>query len=178
MTKKDFFILMIKLFGLYSIITAMFFQLPQSISFAFGGFIDGIDYYSLLYLGVILLLIVALFVFLIFKSHHIVRLLKLEQGFDTDNIELGNLSAREIIKIAVLVIGGFLIINNLPVFVQNTLNAFYHELQFQTTELIDKWNWFLPGANVLIGYLLITNMAFVARVIDGKKVRVDKEEEE
>ena len=167
MTKKDFFILMIKLFGLYSIITAMFSYLPQSISFGFFNF-DDIDFYPVFYIMAMLALLVGLFVFLIFKSHRIVSFLKLEQGFDNDNIELGHLSAQEIVKIAMLIIGGFLIINNLPVFVQNTLTAFYHELQFQTTEAVDKWNWFLPGAKVLVGYLLITNMAFIARLIDRK----------
>jgi hypothetical protein len=33
MTKRDFFILLIKVFGLYSIITALFSTLPNNISF-------------------------------------------------------------------------------------------------------------------------------------------------
>jgi hypothetical protein len=168
MTKKDFFILIIKLFGLYSIITALFTYIPQSISFGFYTY-DDIDFYPVFYITVMLALVVALFVLLIFKSPYIVRIFKLEEGFDNDNLELGNLSAKEIIKIATLIIGGFLIINNLPIFIQSTLSAFYQELQFQTTESVNKWNWFLPGANVLIGYLLITNVAFVAQLINGKE---------
>lgn len=162
MTKKDFFILIIKLFGLYSIITALFISLPQNLSFAFMNF----GVYSIIYLAVILAVIIGLFVFLLFKSHHVVRLLKLEKGFDTDSLELGNLTTLEIVKIAVLIIGGFLIIDNLPIFIQQTLNAFYSEIQIQTIESINKWHWFVNGANILIGYLLITNINFVARLLN------------
>jgi len=166
MTKKDFFILIIKLFGLYSIITALFISIPQNISFAFAGFRGGFDIYSSIYLAVILSFVIGLFVVLIFKSHVIVRILKLEKGFDTDSMEPGKLTAIEIVKIATIIIGGFLIINNLPIFIQQTLSAFYSEIQLQTTESINKWNWFINGSNILIGYLLITNLHFVTKLLD------------
>jgi len=162
MTKKDFFILIIKLFGLYSIITALFISLPQNLTFVFMDF----GVHSIIYLTIILTVIIGLFVFLLFKSHHVVRLLKLEKGFDTDTLELGNLTTLEIVKIAVLIIGGFLIIDNLPIFIQQTLKAFYSEIQIQTIESINKWNWFVNGANILIGYLLITNLNIVSRLLN------------
>ena len=162
MTKKDFFILIIKLFGLYSIITALFISLPQNLTFVFMDF----GVHSIIYLTIILTVIIGLFVFLLFKSHHVVRLLKLEKGFDTDSLELGSLTTLEIVKIAVLIIGGFLIIDNLPIFIQQTLKAFYSEIQIQTIESINKWNWFVNGANILIGYLLITNLNIVSRLLN------------
>ena len=162
MTKKDFFILIIKLFGLYSIITALFISLPQNLTFVFMDF----GVHSIIYLTIILTVIIGLFVFLLFKSHHVVRLLKLEKGFDTDSLEIGNLTTLEIVKIAVLIIGGFLIIDNLPIFIQQTLKAFYSEIQIQTIESINKWNWFVNGANILIGYLLITNLNIVSRLLN------------
>lgn len=173
MTKKDFFILLIKLFGLYSIITALFISLPQNISFAFAGFGRGFDVYYIIYLVVILAVIIGLFVLLIFKSHVIVRILKLEKGFDTDSLEPGKLTAKEIIKIAAVIIGGFLIIDHLPIFIQQTLSAFYSEIQVQTTESINKWNWFINGGNILIGYLLITNLNFVAKLLDIKSKEIE-----
>jgi len=162
MTKNDFFILIIKLFGLYSMITALFISLPQNLSFVF----MNIGIHSIIYLAVILIVIIGLFVFLLFKTHHIVRLLKLEKGFDTNSLELGNLTTLEIVKIAVLIIGGFLIIDNLAIFIQQTLNAFYSEIQLQTIESINKWNWFVNGANILLGYLLITNLNIVSRLLN------------
>jgi len=164
MTKKDFFILIIKLFGLYSIITALFISLPQNLSFVFMDF----GVHSMLFVAVILTVVIGLFVFLLFKSHHVVRLLKLEKGFETDSLELGNLTTLEIVKIAILIIGGFLIIDHLAIFIQQTLNAFYSEIQIQTTDPINKWHWFVNGVNILIGYLLITNLNIVARLVNIK----------
>ncbi|RKD92867.1 hypothetical protein [Mangrovibacterium diazotrophicum] len=161
MTKRDFFILVIKLFGLYSIITAVFFTLPSNVSFIIMDF--GVT--SILYLLAILFVIVALFVFLIFKASQIVNLLKLDKGFDNDKIELGNLTTVEIVKIATFIIGGFLIINNIPVFINQTINTFYTDIQSQAVTPTYKWNWFVNGLNILIGYLLITNLNFVARLL-------------
>ncbi len=168
MTKKDFFILIIKLFGLYSIITALFISIPQNIAFVFNSFGGEIDIYPIIYIIVILTFVIALFSFLIFKSHHIVKILKLEKGFDSDNIELGKLTTKEIIKIAAIIIGGFLIIDNLPIFIQHTISAFYSGIHEIPIKGLDKWNWFVNGANILIGYLLITNLKFVSKLIDNK----------
>lgn len=161
MTKKDFFILIIKLFGLYSIITALFTALPQSVSFILLDF--GVT--TVIYLLIVLIIIVALFIFLIFKSHHIVRLLKLEKGFDNDLVELGNLTTIEIVKIAILIIGGFLIIDNIPEFIHKTFNAFYSDIQSQDITSNYKWNWVVNGLNILLGYLLITNINFIVQIL-------------
>ncbi len=165
MTKKDFFILIIKLFGLYSIITAIFSTLPQSISLLITDF----SIETIIYLTVALLVLVALFILLIFKSHLLVKILKLEKGFDDNRIELGNLTTIEIVKIATFIIGGFLIIDNIPVFINQTFNAFYSEINSQVITSASKWNWFVNGFNILIGYLLITNLNFVVRLLRLRK---------
>ena len=161
MTKKDFFILIIKLFGLYSIVTALLISLPQSLSFIVSNF----ELRTLLYFLLILIVIVALFILLIFKSHHIVSFLKLEKGFDDDKIELGNLSTSEIVKIGTFVIGGFLIINHIPVFLNQTFNAFYSDIQSLGITPNYKWNWIVSGLNIVIGYLLISNLNFIVRLL-------------
>lgn len=161
MTKKDFFILIIKLFGLYTIIKALFLTLPQNLSLVL--FNPGL--LTMAYLALILAVIVALFILLIFKSHHIVRFLKLEKGFEDDRIELGNLTTIEIVKIATFIIGGFLIIDNIPLFINQTFNAFYSDIQSEAITPNYKLNWFINGFNILIGYLMITNLNFIVRLL-------------
>lgn len=161
MTKKDFFILIIKLFGLYSIITALFLTLPQNLSFVIADF----GYASILYLVAILAVLTALFVLLIFKSHHIVRVLKLEKGFDDDRIDLANLKTTDIVKMATAIIGGFLIINNIPIFISQTFHAFYSDIQSQVIPPTSKWNWLVHGLDIIIGYVLITNLNFIVRLL-------------
>ena len=161
MTKKDFFILIIKLFGLYSIITALFLTLPQNLSFVIADF----GFASIIYLIAILTVLVALFALIIFKSHHIVRVLKLEKGFDDDRIDLANLKTTDIVKMATAIIGGLLIINNIPIFINQTFHAFYYDIQSQPITLDYKWNWLVRGLDIIIGYLLITNLNFIVRLL-------------
>jgi len=169
MTKKDFFVLIIKLFGLFSIITSLFVVLPRNISLVLFDF--GI--LALVLVIFILAIIIGLFIFLIFKSHYVVRLLKLEKGFDNEKLELGNLTTSEIVKIAIVIIGGFLIIDNLPLFLNQTINAFYADIQSQSIESSSKFNWFISGLNILIGYLLITNLRLVVRLLRIKTRKED-----
>ena len=161
MTKKDFFILIIKLFGLYSIITALFLTLPQNISFLVNDF----EISAIVYLTVVLVVVIGLFILLIFKTPYLVKLLKLEKGFDNDYLDFGNLTSPEIVKIATFIIGGFLIINNIPIFINQTIIAFHSSLHLMTITPNYKWNWLVTGLNILIGYLLITNLNFVVRLL-------------
>jgi len=161
MTKKDFFILIIKLFGLYSIITALFLTLPQNISFLVNDFRIS----AIIYVTVVLVIVVGLFILLIFKTPYLVKLLKLEKGFDNDYLEFGNLTSPEIVKIATFIIGGFLIIHNIPIFINQTISAFRSSLLLMTITPNYKWSWLVTGLNILIGYLLITNLNFVVRLL-------------
>jgi len=83
MTKKDFFILIIKIFGLFSVVSSLFSILPSNISFALMDF----GFFSLIWIAVVLVVIIGLFVLLIFKAEKVVKLLKLDKGFDEDRID-------------------------------------------------------------------------------------------
>ena len=71
MTKKDFFILLIKIFGLFSLITNLFSVLPGNISIAF----MDLDPMSAIWIIIAVALIFGLFVLLVFKAEKIVILL-------------------------------------------------------------------------------------------------------
>ena len=165
MTKRDFFILVIKLFGLMSIVTALFSALPSNVSFA----LLDIDAFSLAWITVAVIMVVGLFSLLVFKSDKIVRLLKLDKGFDDDRIELANLSSEDIVKIGAFIIGGLLILDNIPAFLSHTLFAFKGSVAGQNYGTQDKFYWAVSGLNLALGYLLITNYGFVARLLRTSK---------
>jgi len=165
MTKRDFFILVIKLFGLMSIVTSLFSVLPSNISFA----LMDIDAFSLTWIIVAVLIVLGLFVLLVFKSDKVVGLLKLDKGFDEDRIEFGNLNSADIVKIGTFIIGGLLIIDNIPAFLSHTLFAFKGSVVGQVYSTQDKFYWAVSGLNLVIGYLLITNYDFVARLLRTTK---------
>lgn len=164
MTKKDFFILLIKLFGLYSIVTAIFVSLPRNFSFVLMDF----GFKTVIYFVLILAVIIALFVLLIFKSPYLVKILKLEKGFDDERLELGNLTSTEIVKIAVIIIGGFLIIDNIPVFLNQVFTAFYLNINSHQMSAMSNWGWIVSGLKILLGYLMITNLNFIVRILKLK----------
>jgi len=164
MTKKDLFVLLIKIFGLFSAVTSLFSVLPNNIMFA----LDSVDVISIIWVTVAIAVILGLFLILIFKANKIVELLKLDRGFEEERIDFGNLSSTDIIKIGTFVIGGFLIIDNVPDFLSQTLWSFKKEIIGMEFTAKDKFNWAVSGLNLLIGYLLLTNYRFVAKLFKDK----------
>jgi hypothetical protein len=165
MTKRDFFILLIKVFGLFSAVTTLFSVLPSNISLAM---LD-LDAFSILWIISAILVVVGLFVALIFKADKVVRLLKLDKGFDSDQIEIGHLKGIDIIKLGTFIISGLSIIDNIPTFLSHSLFAFKGNtigLEYNTE---DKFYWAVSGLNLLIGFLLLTNYEIVANKIKPKK---------
>ncbi|TAN01168.1 MAG: hypothetical protein EPN39_02900 [Chitinophagaceae bacterium] len=165
MTKKDFFVLLIKLFGLYSIIAAIFSVLPSDIPFA----LSTINMMSIIWIIFVLVIVIGLFVLLIFKSERIVKLLKLESGFDDDKIELGKFNSAEIIKVGSFIIGGLLIIDNIPVFLNHTFFAFKNSLIGNNYGQDVKFYWALSAIKIILGFLLVTKFAFVANLFQKSK---------
>lgn len=165
MTKKDFFILIIKLFGLYSVISSLFSVLPANISFL----LMDLDMYGLAWIIGITTIVLGLFVLLIFKSENIVKLLKLENGFDTDNIDLNNLKTSDLIKLSVFIIGGLLILNNIPSFISHSIFAFRGEKAGFNMTPRDNIYWATSAISIITGYILLTNYSAISDLFDRKK---------
>ncbi len=103
MTKRDFFRLLIKIFGLYSFIISLFMFLPEMIS-TFFLYKD----YSYLFISLGGFLVITFFCFLLIsKEDLIINKLELDKGFDDENIILGNMNSLMILKLAILLVGFF-----------------------------------------------------------------------
>lgn len=165
MTKKDFFILIIKLFGLSSAVTNIFSVIPTNIVYALSEF----DVISILWITVASVIVVGLFVLLVIKAELVVKFLKLDKGFDDDRIELGNLKSSDIIKIGVFIIGGILILKNIPGFLSNTYWALKHEVAGVPSNPEDSFDWIINGLNLIFGYLLLTNYDLIAKRFRAKE---------
>ena len=169
MTKKDFFRLIIKLFGIYSIIFSLFSILPSSISMFYGSLLFGI-----LVTSAIIVLAVSLFYFLIVKSDLVINLLKLDKGFDNDRIEIANFNSENIIKLAAILLGGFLLIQYIPIFLIAAFQALKIHLSNSIDDQFMTFNRHVTNSlvrgfiNTLIGYFLITNYKWLSKVLDSK----------
>ncbi len=165
MTKRDFFILLIKVFGLYSIILTLFSPLPQNISFA----LSFINLSSILWIILVTGFTLWLLKTLLFNTDKVVKFLRLDKGFDDDRIEIGNLDPSTIIKLGTFIIGGFLIIDNIPNFLSHTLFSFKAEVVGYEYASKQYFHWAVSGVNILIGLFLFIKYDFVARMFKVEK---------
>jgi uncharacterized protein with PQ loop repeat len=181
MSKRDFFRVIIKLFGLYVAILAIFTWIPQT----FGSYVSlrQDPAFIFLFIGSLALSILMIYL-LLFNVDKVINLLKLDKGFDDDVIELGNLSPKSIIVLSLILIGGILLVDNVPIFLTNTFYSFkdmvgvkqnYSGLIdfFDPIKKVDYFEWFIAGVNILLGYLLISNHNIVA----SKLTKESKKEE-
>jgi hypothetical protein len=165
MTKTDFFRILIKAFGLYSILTALLSVLPSNISFV----LSYPDAWGFVWLLLVTTIVFALFFFLIRKPDVIIRILKLDKGFDEERIQFENLNAKSIIKLSSIIIGGLLIIDNIPTFFSYTLFAFKSSVgHTDSYGLKDNIYWATSFLKLVVGYLLVTNYESVSRLFKEK----------
>ena len=169
MTKRDFFRVIIKLFGLYTIIVTVFNVLPTHVQMvAF----DYLDPFVILWALLVLIVTVLIFVWLIFKTDKLIDWLRLDRGFDDERINFESFNGVNIVKFAAIIIGGFLILDHFPLF----LNHSYYALKKAMIEKgvssdldsilydrpIDYFNWAISAINMVIGYVLLTNYHIIA----------------
>ncbi|MGY5353192.1 hypothetical protein ACXGQW_11665 [Wenyingzhuangia sp. IMCC45533] len=171
MSKKDFFIIIIKLLALYALINMLFTHIPTSLSY--------INFTSANFVVIMssvatLLLIILLFWYVLSRASWIVTKLNLAKGFDDDSIDFGDLSSKSIIKIAIIFIGGWLLIKNLPIFINHSYLYFLASatkkgvIQSKAMNMFpygrypDYFNWSISIINLVVGYILITNYKRIA----------------
>lgn len=167
MTKRDFFRILIKIFGLYSLILSIFTVIPQNISNVLFQF----DIMMLLVILASTMISIGMFLVLLFKSDFIIDKLKLDKGFDDDKIILGNLTNESILKLALIIIGGFLIIDYLPAVLFDLINAFKTKSTFNSIEgnNVNYFDIVIGLVNILLGYLFITNYKSISQFLDKKQ---------
>jgi len=152
MTKKDFFRIIIKLFGLYWLISSLF----STGQFYFISFMPGYTLAAILMAILIFLVIIILFYLLIVRTDVFINLLK---NFDLDNV----------LKLVIIIIGGMLILDNLAVF----LNQSYLAFKVHSTTVADQigligystYHWAVSITKILSGYLLLTNYPALSKFL-------------
>ena len=174
MTKKDFFRIIIKLFGLYWLISSLF----STGQFYFLSLMPGYSLPVVLMAILIFMVIIIMFYMLIIRTDDLLNWLKLDQGFDNDIIEFNNIDLDSILKLGVIIIGGTLILDNLAVF----LNQSYLAFKVHTATSADliglngysTYHWAVSFTKILLGYILLTNYpaisTFLLKITQKKEV--------
>lgn len=173
MTKKDLFRIIIKLFGLYVLISALV-VLSQAVI----TYIYAYEYeYENVRFSLALLLLLALISYLfLFKSDSIIHLFKLEKGFDTDQVTLNNFSQNSIIQLGLIIISCYFILLNVPILLTNLFYIFKDSVQKTgLSSLIDVMNPALgnyydltiSGLQIAMGVIILMNKTKLASRIEN-----------
>lgn len=167
MTKRDFFRIIIKIFGLYSMLLALFSFLPSNIS---NVLIFKEEVGVLITIFSSLLFTVSLFLILIFKSDFIIDKLGLDKGFDEDKILFVDFKNEQIFKLSIILIGGFLIVDYFPRVLFEIINIFKTKSSSNSIYgyEVDYFNFIVGIINIIIGLFLITNYKPISSYLDKK----------
>lgn len=171
MTKKDFFRTVLKILGLYFLAMVVFNYLPNIVAF-----FHSLPVLSLILAIVVISLFACIFLLLIFKPDPIIRILKLDKGFDDDALSTKRIEFVNLLKIAIIAIGLFLIISYLPTFLTHLLfllklvvkNRNEITDQVDNALLTNYVAWGIKILSLIVGYLMITNYSTIARFIINK----------
>lgn len=171
MTTKDFFRLIIKAFGTYCFINALFTLIPNlSYSGGFFTFHFAMNFVYFIVTGVIVYI-------LLFQTDRTINLFRLTKGFDHEKIETKDLNANGLFKFAVILIGLLLITNNLAQFLDYCYLAFKKQVSAYGLGEIEgamldqhlDYNWWaISGLNILIGILMLLNYEWIAKLFTPK----------
>lgn len=153
MTNKDFFRLMIKLFGLYQFLLLVFTFLPNNLQLIFNDFFS---IGSIISIILITLFILAVYYVFVKNPDLIINFFKLDRGFDKNEITVNNLNSDTILQIGMVLIGGFLIVDNLGYFISSFITYFKISYMKETFESLKNFeSLILNGVNLIFGFCLI-----------------------
>jgi hypothetical protein len=165
MTKKDFFRIIIKLFGLYWLISSVF----STGQLYFLTFLQNATAMNNLMSIFILLVEIVVFYILIIKTDLIVEWLKLDAGFDDELVVLVGFGLDGVLKLGVSVIGGLLILDNIVIFINQAYLAlkvnFGAESDIVTLNGYSTYHLAVSFTKVILGYLLLTNYPIVSKLL-------------
>lgn len=180
MTKTDLFRAIIKIFGIYCFIEALFRLIPN-ISLS-GGFYS----FSLMVSLVYLLITVVIAFVLLFGTDRIIKLFRLEKGFDTQNIDTKNLNEEGLLKLGLIFIGLLMIADNIAQFLNYCYLVFKKQISANGLGEIDglmldqqlDYNWWVvSGLNVLIGVIIVINYKRISQLFTAKENNIGDSEE-
>jgi len=110
---------------------------------------------------------VIILVTIIYCADKIIDMLKLDKNFTEDRIEIGSLKEINLLKLAILIISGLLIVNNLPSFLKQSYFALKELLTSKKGtdgllesfmyDKVDYSEYIFSVISLILGYLLITN---------------------
>jgi hypothetical protein len=163
MTKRDFFRVLTKLFGLFIFIEYLFEGIITNFSFFY---MDSEPIVVMISI-VVLLIWAGLFLVIMFKTDTILDMLSLDKGFEDERIDLGEMKASGLMKIGLIVIGGLLVINNIAPMFYHIFYAFKAEINDYLIQSQINTPLSMLIMKVILGAILVLNND---KIVKGMKL--------
>lgn len=161
---KTFWKILIKIIGLW-ILFGCISLIPQFFSTL--SFTNGfLNVKSLIPIWLMLFASILAYAFVIrlflFKTDWIIEKLKLEKNFTEERIDI-KISSTEILTISIIIIGGLIIVESLPLFFSRLIDFFQQKSQLKEYH---ETSWLVYYfVKLIIGYLLVTNGKKLAKYL-------------
>jgi hypothetical protein len=162
MTPRTLFTILVKLFGLSVLIDALI-SIPQLLGTAsMIGVSYSTDTSMAIIIGIILIAVVAALYLIViriclFKTDSIISKLSLDKHFKEEKFDV-SIDLATVLPIAIIVVGGLIIVDALPAFCRQLLSYIEQKRSFGTDFENPSLGWILfYCAKLLIGYLLVSN---------------------
>ncbi len=173
MTIRTLFVIILKILGIF-FIRDFLSLIPQLISFSYAYRHDNNSAETMWGALVTAVLVVLLYGFiayaLIFKTNSIIDALRLDNGFAREDLPL-NMHRSTILGIAILVIGGYMFIDEIP----NCCRLWYEYFQIKTIpggQANPKISYLLVSVlRIIIGFLLVVEQRWIINFIERKKAQ-------
>lgn len=174
MTLKTLFTIILKIIGIFFIKDVVN-VLMQSVGslwllFSMSSYSGNASSVFVLMLNFVLLIQYGLLSYLfIFKTDAIIRILKLDEGFDDKTVSI-NVHRSTILSISIIVIGGYIVATELPNVVNQLINFFnireslvYGQINPNTQYVV------LAVLKVIIGFILVIYQRKIVNLIEFKR---------
>ncbi len=172
MTPRSFFTIFLKVLGIFLIYESIG-VIPQGLLTVLSITENGnasIEIFSvIIFIVFIISIYLIVLKYFVFKTELVIDKLQLDKGFIEEKFEL-NIHRSTILRIATIVTGGLIFINNLPAFCQYTYN-YFEQTQFSGGSPKSEWLIFY-FLKTLLGYFLLTNSRLIVAFIEKQRLKV------
>ena len=166
---KTFWKIVIKITGLWLLLCSLSLIPKFSTSLYFTN--GKLDIGYLITLWLMLLVAITVYILMIrlflFKTDWVIKKLQLEKNFTEERIDL-NIKTVTILTIAIIVMGGLIIVESLPSFCSGLLD--YYQQKILSQEYQSTYWLIYHFIKIIIAHLLLTNAKKLASLIEKKAV--------
>jgi len=165
MSPRSFWIVLLKLVGVWILFSGVS-VIPMFFSSFYPTYTQFFENWEILLISLITILIYLWIIhILVFKPHLVIDKLKLDKRFDEEQFSF-NIHRSTAVAIAIIIIGGLMIINTVPGFFRVLFLYYQWQMESKTGTPVNYGPIFIDLCTILTGYLLVVNNRMVVNFIE------------